>query len=371
MIVTTIVGARPQFIKAFALSRAIDAAGGITEFVVHTGQHHDHEMSEVFFRELGLRAPDVALGIHGGLHGQMTGRMLEAIEGVLVQRRPDAVLVYGDTNTTLAGALAAVKLGVPVVHVEAGLRSFDLAMPEEINRVVVDRVSSVLCCPTAAAVANLRNEGFGVHVDRKPRLPMPWVEQVGDVMLDTLRHFRDVAAAKSAVLERLGLTPRAYALLTVHRAENTATIDCLDGILSAVSELSTSIPVVFPVHPRTRHLLERSGPRHPLAAGIRLTDPLSYLDFLHLHRNARAMITDSGGLQKEALFLGVPCLTLRDTTEWPETIAAGGNRLMGSRPVNLAAALDQVRVPDESSSQAFGSGHAADRIVDLLRELPR
>ena len=382
--ILTVVGARPQFIKASAVSRALVSAGGLEECLVHTGQHADADMSSVFFQELDLPAPVDHLGVSGGGHGQMTGRMLERIEAVMERERPAAVLVYGDTNSTLAGALAAAKLEVPVVHVEAGLRSFKMSMPEEINRVMADRISSVLCCPTRTAVDNLSREGFqnimagGALLDRASvgsrQTPTPWVANVGDVMLDVLRHYRAKAEETSRVLERLGVSAGKYAVLTAHRASNTRDPDALGAILRPVVALSRHLPVVFPVHPRTAALLRTVPEMQDAAAsaGMIVTGPLSYLDFLQLQAHARAILTDSGGVQKEAFFLGVPCVTLRDETEWPETMADGRNRLLGDAregPIDLFQWLQSMPVSGAPATAAFGDGAAAQRIVDLLKAL--
>lgn len=375
MKILSIVGARPQFIKASAVSRAARECG-VEEVLVHTGQHFDDEMSGVFFRELDLIPPHVNLGVNGGGHGQMTGRMLERLEPVICAERPDAVIVFGDTNSTLAGALAAAKLGVPVAHLEAGMRSRRRSMPEEINRILVDHASTVLCCPTRTGVDNLRREGFdvvineGALVDGTERLDItrPSVANVGDLMLDVLLYYRPVAA-RSGLLTRLDLTSRSYCLLTIHRAENTKTIASLTGILDAVGAVAAEVPVVFVIHPRTARLLGASAPasfasRWP---GVRLLSPVSYLDFLHLQANARVVLTDSGGVQKEALFLGVPCITLRDETEWPETTVGGWNRLAGSHPNELREMVRAAAWPPGSSSTAFGAGDAARRTLRLLQ----
>jgi UDP-GlcNAc3NAcA epimerase len=372
MKLVSIVGARPQFIKASAISRAA-ARSGVEERLVHTGQHFDDEMSGVFFRELDLPPAHINLGIHGGGHGQMTGRMLEQLERVICTEGPDAVLVYGDTNSTVAGALAAAKLNVPVVHLEAGMRSGRRSMPEEINRIVADHVATVLCCPTRTGVDNLRREGFdrvlagGSLVDGTERLDLtrPSVANVGDLMLDVLLHYLPIAEGRG-VLGRLDLAARGYCLLTIHRAENTASVDVLTALLDAVGTVAADLPVIFVVHPRTAPLLGAppSASRWP---GLRLVAPMSYLDFLQLQANARVVLTDSGGMQKEALFLGVPCITLRDETEWPETTVDGGNRLAGSRPHGLADMVHSATGPSASSRAAFGAGDAAARTLRLLQ----
>jgi UDP-N-acetylglucosamine 2-epimerase len=351
--VLTVVGARPQFVKASPLSRALRRR--FREVLVHTGQHYDAEMSDAFFEELEIPRPDVHLGIRAGSHGAMTGRMLEALEAVMAETRPDAVIVLGDTNSTLAGALAAAKLHLPVAHVEAGLRSFDPRMPEEVNRRLTDHVSALLFCPTATAVRNLGREGItrGVH-------------RVGDVMMDAVR--QNLARARR--LARPRLRPRSYYLATIHRQENTDDADRLAGLVSALERLSH--PVVLPLHPRTRERLRRLG-RRP-GGSVRLTRPVPYLEMLALQHNARAVLTDSGGVQKEAFILGTPCLTLRDTTEWVETLRAGANRLVGIDPARIlrAAASLERRRPRWSAVQAYGDGHASEAIaLALARYLAR
>jgi UDP-GlcNAc3NAcA epimerase len=338
--VLSVVGARPQFVKAAAMSRAFAARGELEEIVLHTGQHFDPEMSQVFFEELGMAAPHINLGVHGGSHGVMTARMLAGIEEAIVAERPDLVLVPGDTNSTLAGALAAAKLHVPVAHLEAGLRSFNRAMPEEVNRVVTDHVSALLLCPTETAVANLQHEGIadGVH-------------QIGDVMYDATL-FAAAQASRSCVVERLGLTVRGYAVATVHRAENTDRRDALAEIIGFLRDRAREHTIVLPLHPRTRQQLERwrlgLGP-------IVACEPLGYLDMHRLLQSAAAVYTDSGGLQKEAYFHRVPCVTLRGETEWVETVACGWNRLW--KGPDYAPRRDIV---------AYGDGHAAETAADLI-----
>lgn len=354
----TVVGARPQFIKAATLSRAIARhnaarpAEPIEERIVHTGQHYDANMSDVFFDELEIPRPAFHLGVGSGPHGAQTGKMLEAVEAVMVRERPDRVVVYGDTNSTLAAALAAAKLHVPVAHVEAGLRSFNRAMPEEVNRVLCDHVSERLYCPTATAVANLCNEGI-----------TRGVEQVGDVMYDGMLHYR--ARAKDAVLRVHGLQPRRYVAATVHRAENTDNPGRLAAILRGLGEAASACgAVVIALHPRTRAVIGRE--RLALPAGVRAIEPRPYLEMIALMANAAAVMTDSGGMQKEAFFLEVPCLTLRDETEWVETVERGANRLVGGEPRGVAAALEALaagRWKPDFSSRPYGMGDAADRIV--------
>jgi len=345
-VVMSVVGARPQFVKAGPLSRALRRR--MREVLVHTGQHYDPEMSQSFFEELGLPEPDHHLGIGSGSHGAMTGRMLEALEAVMRRVRPDLVVVPGDTNSTLAGALAAAKLGIPVAHVEAGLRSFDPAMPEEINRRVADAVSSLLFCPTRAAAQNLRAEGVRRGVYR-----------VGDVMLDAVR--QHAAAARRRPLPE-GLEPGGYYLATLHRQENTDDPERLGAILETLEGLSR--PVVLPLHPRTKARLAKLRLR-PRGA-IRLLAPAPYLGALRLLADARALLTDSGGMQKEAFILGTPCVTLRDRTEWVETVEAGANRLAGADPRRIRAGLRQLeRAPRRSwgAARLYGGGRAAERIA--------
>lgn len=346
MKILTVVGARPQFIKAAAVSAPLRRLAH--EVIVHTGQHYDRAMSDQFFEELDLPAPDHHLGVGSGPHGEQTGRMLAGIESAILSERPDRVLVYGDTNSTLAGALAAAKLGVPIVHVEAGLRSFNRSMPEEINRVVADHLSAVLCCPGPGAAANLQAEGLarGVHV-------------TGDVMRDLLE--RALPSLDDGLLARLGLTPRGYSVLTLHRAQNTDDAARLSRIVGALANASE--PIVFPVHPRTVRTLAALGAG--ATGSIRMVEPVGYREMLTLQRHARFVITDSGGVQKEAYWLGVPCVTVRDETEWTETVDAGWNRLVGSDPASIRDALADRPLPAHRPD-LYGDGHAADRIAALV-----
>lgn len=355
--VLTIVGARPQFIKAAAVSRAIARLPGspLKELLVHTGQHHDENMSDVFFRELSIPAPALNLGIAGGKHGQMTGRMLEAIEKAILDHNPDWMLIYGDTNSTLAGALAASKLHIPVAHVEAGLRSFDRRMPEEINRVVADHVSTLLFAPTDVAVKNLKNEG--ISGDK--------VRRVGDVMFDVMLFYRDLAAKQSTTLQRLELKPKSFALATVHRAENTDDPARLKGILEGLSRLAAKHPVVLPIHPRTRAAIANLGGFTP-PANLRIIDPVGYLDMLSLEWNAALIATDSGGVQKEAFFASVPCITLRDNTEWVELIDVGANVLVGADAGKIASEGASRFNTMLSAAPLYGDGDAAMHIAKAL-----
>jgi UDP-GlcNAc3NAcA epimerase len=347
--IVSIVGARPQFIKAAAVSRVLRARH--QEILVHTGQHYDYEMSGIFFDGLDLPRPDTNLGVGSGSHASQTGAMLAAIEKLLLVEGPDYLLIYGDTNSTLAGALAAAKLCIPAVHVEAGLRSFNRRMPEEINRVVADHLSELLLCPSDTALQNLASEGVtsGVHV-------------VGDVMLDVLNWARgQLAENASPILAELDLTERRYVLATVHRSENTDDPAQLAQILNALNALEE--PVVFPIHPRTRQAIAVAG--FTVNPGIRLINPVGYLDMVALAGGARVILTDSGGLQKEAYWLGVPCITMRRETEWVETVAAGWNVLVGTDAEKI---LESARsfAPPPARPSLYGDGFAAPKCVDLL-----
>jgi UDP-N-acetylglucosamine 2-epimerase len=348
--VLSIVGARPQFIKAAPVCRALRVSH--EEVLVHSGQHYDYQMSDVFFHELEIPPPDFNLGVGSGGHGRQTGEMLGGLEELLVQQSPDAVLVYGDTNTTLAGGLAAVKLGLPVAHVEAGLRSFNRAMPEEINRVVVDHVAELLLCPTEASVANLTAEGV-----------TEGVELVGDVMLDTARFFAEKGSVSA--LEGLGLRPGEYYFATVHRVRNSDDPERLAAIVRGFSRLDR--PVVWAVHPRTQANLISLGLEGAVEAAenIRAVPPVSYIDAVSLLRHAAGLLTDSGGMQKEAYFLGVPCVTLREETEWVETVELGWNTLTGADEDAIVAAAG-APAPAGDRPPVYGDGHAAERIVEAL-----
>lgn len=363
MRIASIVGARPQFVKLGAVSRAFDAlradGAAIEELVIHTGQHYDAGMSDVFFDELRLPRPALNLGIGSGLHGEQTGRMLEALEKGLTDIAPDVVVVFGDTNSTLAGALAAVKLGMPVAHVEAGLRSFNRRMPEEINRVASDHVCDRLFAPTDTALSNLEAEGLGARS-----------EQVGDVMADAVLFSVGQARASSRIVERLGLAQRAYALATLHRAEST-TPGALPGLLEALAGAARSVGrVVLPVHPRTARAVRDICPDWRAPDGLVLIDPVGYLDMLALTEQARLVITDSGGLQKEAYLLGTPCVTMRSETEWTETVQAGANVVAGIDPASIVAAVERTLAGSEDAAalaaralRCYGGGTAGARIA--------
>ncbi|MBJ7600973.1 MAG: UDP-N-acetylglucosamine 2-epimerase (non-hydrolyzing) [Candidatus Nephthysia bennettiae] len=349
----SIVGARPQFIKLAPVSRALRQRH--SEILIHTGQHYDNALSGTFFEELCIPAPDYNLGIGSAPHGAQTGRMLQAVEEVLVREQPDGVIVYGDTNSTLAGALAAVKLHIPVAHVEAGLRSFNRAMPEEINRILTDHVSSRLFCPTVTAERNLRNEG----VEEGLLL-------VGDVMYDALEQMRPQLSRRAeALLSTLGITPQSYVLATIHRPSNTDDPEHLRSLVATLDDAGW--PVVFPVHPRTRQAMARHGIRH--SRNMLLLDPVGYLDMLVLERGAMKVVTDSGGVQREAFILRVPCITLREETEWLETLEGEWNVLVGRDRKQLIEALGSPS-PDGQQRPAFGEGDAAIRIANSLDHWP-
>jgi UDP-GlcNAc3NAcA epimerase len=357
--ILSIVGARPQFIKAAAVSRALRALTGLREVLLHTGQHYDRGMSSIFFRELEIPRPDRNLGVGSGSHGAQTGRMLEALDRAISLEKPDWVLVYGDTNSTLAGALAAAKLKIPVAHVEAGLRSFNREMPEEINRVLTDHASELLFAPTRGAVANLKREG----VDRRK------IMRVGDVMYDAALYYGRKAEEASRVLGKLALAGKEYVLATVHRAENTDDPRRLHAIFGALRRLSREIVVVVPVHPRTRNALARSG--WNIGGALRLVDPVGYLDMVMLEKHARLIATDSGGVQKEAFFYRVPCATLRTETEWLELVETGWNRLVapfaaGDIYRRLLRMLTSFHRP-RTAPDLYGAGDAAQRIARALR----
>ncbi|MBF0502195.1 MAG: UDP-N-acetylglucosamine 2-epimerase (non-hydrolyzing) [Candidatus Riflebacteria bacterium] len=373
--ILTIVGARPQFIKAAVIGRLIreirtrDHSFPLREVLVHTGQHYDANMSDVFFEELEISHPQYHLGIGSFSHGKQTGKMLIRIEEVIQKEKPDWVMVYGDTNSTLSGALAASKLHVPVAHVEAGLRSFNRQMPEELNRVMTDHVSTLLCCPTETAVKNLHDEGLP-----NPRLPHIRVEFSGDVMYDAALFYGKKVAGRDT-LKRLGVEPKKFILATIHRAENTDSAEVLNGILEAFDHIGKEhLPIIWPVHPRTRNFMTMNDhfrqewlekPR----VNLRLIEPLGYLDMICAEKNARLIMTDSGGVQKEACFHGTSCVVLRTETEWVESVSDGGNIIAGPGRENIErAAKNLLEQPDgeRMSLSAFGSGNAGKKILDLF-----
>lgn len=358
MKVLTVIGARPQFIKASVVSDEIARRGAIEETVVHTGQHFDANMSSVFFSELGMAEPRHQLDIHGGHHGDMTARMLQGIERILLESPPDALLVYGDTNSTLAGALAAVKLHIPVAHVEAGLRSFNMRMPEEVNRILTDRMSTWLFAPTTVAVSHLRREGMDAAC----------IHEVGDVMYDVaLAHGGRANTLKPHRLEEWRLSPKGYVLATVHRAENTDDPKRLRAIADAFMQVAGEMPMLWPLHPRTRAALAGAGLLGPLEAKVEIVEPLGYLDMVAAERNAAVIATDSGGVQKEAFFHQVPCVTLRDETEWVELVEAGWNRLVAPVDATTIAGTILASINHRGDPiRPYGDGHAARKIVDCL-----
>lgn len=351
MKIISIVGARPQFIKCAPLSRELRK--GHNEILVHTGQHYDHEMSDIFFEELDIPKPDYNLGIGSGNHGDQTGKMLSEIEKVLLKEKPDVTLVYGDTNSTLAGALAATKLHIKVAHVEAGLRSFDRRMPEEINRVLTDHISDLLFCPTRTAVDNLEREGIkdGVHL-------------CGDVMVDALEYNRNVAQEKSKIFDDLDLNKGKYFVITMHRPGNTDSREKMNNIMETLGEINET--VIFPVHPRTRKYLEEY--KLNISGNVRLIEPLGYLDMLKLMAGAMKIMTDSGGIQKEAYLLGVPCITLRENTEWVETLEGGWNVLVGSDKSKIINAIFDPPAM-KAQRKVFGNGRACEMISRTLSRL--
>lgn len=359
--IVTIIGARPQFIKASAVSAILAASDRLREVVVHTGQHFDANMSDVFFAELGMEQPAYHFDIHGGGHGEMTGRMLTAIENVLSSEKPDAVMVYGDTNSTLAGSLAAIKLHIPVAHVEAGLRSFNMASPEEINRMLTDRVAQWLFTPTDGAAAELLREGTDPGK----------IHAVGDVMYEVALHHGARVVRPGGMLARLGaergVRPGAYCLATIHRAENTDDLDRLMAIVDGLSAFAKEMAVVWPLHPRTRAVLASQGKLEALAQTVLLVEPLGYLDMVQMEKYAALIATDSGGVQKEAFFHRVPCLTLRDETEWKELVESGWNRL--APPVDASSVLAALRACVGTAGKEispYGGADAASRIVQRL-----
>ena len=351
MKIVSIVGARPQFVKAAALSKKLREK--FTEVLVHTGQHYDSNMSDVFFKELGIPEPDYNLGVGSGSHGEQTGGMLIEIEKVLIKEKPDLVLVYGDTNSTIAGSLAAAKLHIKVAHVGAGLRSFNRAMPEELNRVVTDHLSDFLFTPTKTAVDNLNKEGI-----------INGVFNTGDVMYDAVLQFSRVAKEKSQILRTLGIEPKTYLYATVHRAENTDNPENLKNIILALAESGEKI--VFPIHPRTRKMM--GGIELPSLPNIKMIEPVGYLDNLILIENSKKVLTDSGGIQKEAYFLKVPCITLREETEWVETVEDGWNILVGADKKKIQQSIEKFESKGKQSDH-FGDGQAANKIAEIISNL--
>ena len=353
--IITVVGARPQFVKAATLSRQFKLLG-IEELIIHTGQHFDTNMSEVFFEEMEIPKPAFQLDIHGLTHGAMTGRMLEGIEEILLKEKPDGLMVYGDTNSTLAGALAAAKLHIPIIHVEAGLRSFNMEMPEEINRILTDRISNVLFCPTDTAIKNLQREGF-------ENMPIKIIKN-GDVMQDAAIYYAAKAEAKSDIIKQIAL-PK-FILATIHRQENTDSPENLRNIIAGLNEINREIPVVVPIHPRTRNILMKLN----IVPEFKLIDPVGYFDMIILLKYCELVITDSGGVQKEAFFFGKHCITLREQTEWVELVENGFNILVGSDASKLKHAFNELIIKkSDFTLDLYGKGEAAERAAKEILKL--
>ena len=388
MKITSIVGARPQFIKLAPLNRIIQEHNNsnrkpkIVHLTIHTGQHYDYEMNKIFFDDLGIQKPIYNLEVGSGPQGWQTGEMIKRAEEVLLKEKPDWVLVYGDTNSTLSGALAATKLHLSIAHIEAGLRSYDKEMPEEINRVLTDHCSDILICPTENAVKNLKKEGF-TNIINKGKLidenflinkrsninfnESPIVINAGDVMYDALLMSLELAEKKSVILSRLKLNPKEYYLVTIHRAENTDDKNRLKNIMLALLEISKGKPVVFPVHPRTKKTLEKLHVSQGASNKLHMIEPISYFDMLMLLKNAEKILTDSGGIQKEAYIFGIPCITMRNNTEWIETVESGWNVIVGANKKRIVeATLKSLPIQDINSQELFGNGKTAKKIINLL-----
>lgn len=354
MKIASVVGVRPQFVKASVVSKELRKNN--EECLIHTGQHYDYEMNKIFFEELGIPEPNYYLNVGSGLHGYQTGEMLRKLEEVLKIEKPDLVLTYGDTNSTLAGALAAAKLGIKNAHVESGLRSFDRSMPEEINRILTDHCSDILFCPTQNAVDNLGGEGITKNV-----------YLTGDVMVDSLLFNKEIAETKSSILSDLNLKKKDYLVATIHRASNTDNIENLRNIIETFQELNENI--IFPVHPRTEKLLKSYGLYDSLSSSVKLIKPLGFLDFIKLINHAKMILTDSGGVQKEAYILKVPCVTLRENTEWIETIKDGWNVLVGSNKDKIIEAVNEFKPSVQEHQNRFGDGNASNKIAEIINTL--
>lgn len=372
MKIVSIVGARPQFIKDAMLSRAVrkynaqrSSAQKLKKVLIHTGQHYDYNMSQVFFDELNLKDPNYNLGIGSFSQGKQTGLMLDKIEETLLKEKPDMVVVYGDTNSTLAGALAAAKLNLPIAHVEAGLRSFNRNMPEEINRIVTDEVSKILFCPTGQAITNLEHEGIR-NGDIIKGLGTRIVAKVGDIMFDLLLYYKDIARKRSKILQKLNINSKGYLLCTVHRAENTDDISRLKSIVAALERLSEDFQVILPIHPRTKNLIKKHNLK---VRKVKIIESVSYIDMVKLEQEAAIILTDSGGVQKEAYFLKVPCLVLRDETEWVETVKIGWNYLAGANTNKIVDTIDKIRRIDFANKKYpyfYGDGNSADKMLKVI-----
>ena len=358
MKILTVIGARPQFIKAAAVSRAIKFRNDVEEIIVHTGQHFDKSMSDIFFDEMDIPRPNYNLDVNGLTHGAMTGQMMEKLDPIIIEEKPDFILVYGDTNSTLAGALCGAKLHVPVAHIEAGLRSFNNRMPEEINRIVVDRISSILFCPTDTAINNLKKEGFDNFETT--------IVKSGDVMLDAALYYAKKSENKSKVIKNLGLNRDGFVLATIHRAENTDDLNRLNSIVQAVNKIAEQKRVVLPLHPRTKKIVEYN--KIKIKADV--IDPVGYFDMLELIKNSSLIMTDSGGLQKEAYFFKKRCITLRDETEWVELVEAGVNSVVGSDYNKISDAYNMAaNKAFNVEKDLYGNGNAAEKIVDILSSI--
>jgi len=354
MKIITIIGARPQFIKAAIVSKAIDAHTGIKEVIIHTGQHFDYNMSDVFFSELEIHPPKYNLNIHGGSHGMMTGRMLEKIENVFAEEKPDLALVYGDTNSTLAGALAARKNNIPVAHVEAGLRSYNMKMPEEINRILTDRISDFLFCPTTQAILNLNKEGFS-NFDCK-------IVKSGDVMLDAALYYSKKSQTSHNIIDELKISN--YVLCTIHRAENTDSIEKLNNIISALYQISSEHQIILPLHPRTKKIIKDNNIK---TDKIKIIEPVGYFEMIQLTKNSELVMTDSGGVQKEAFFFKKNCVTLRDETEWTELVDHGFNIVVGSGTDAIVNGYKKmISQKSDFNVDLYGNGNACEIIVNTL-----
>tara|TARA_B110000285_G_C15118513_1_gene615610 strand:+ start:627 stop:1721 length:1095 start_codon:yes stop_codon:yes gene_type:complete len=356
--ILTVVGARPQFVKAAALSREFSKSDVFDEILVHTGQHFDENMSDIFFEEMQIPLPKYNLEINSLAHGAMTGRMLEGIEKIMIEEKPDMLLVYGDTNSTIAGALAAKKLHISVAHVEAGLRSFNIKMPEEVNRILTDRISDILLCPTDAAIENLEREGYN-NMDIE-------IVKSGDVMQDAAEYYAQTSASKSSIVKDLQLESNNFVLVTFHRAENTDDSNRLKSIVSALTEINKDCKVVIPLHPRTKNKLELFNIDFPVTA----IDPIGYFDMIELLKNCKLVATDSGGLQKEAFFFKKPCITMRDETEWVELVKGGFNTIVGADKTLILEAYNKVDSLDlDFSVDLYGNGNACENIVISIQKL--
>lgn len=355
--IVTILGARPQFVKAAVLSRVILRYNELKEVIVHTGQHFDSNMSDVFFKEMMIPSPKYNLDINSMSHGAMTGKMLADVEKVLIEEKPDAVVVYGDTNSTIAGALAAKKMGIKVVHVEAGLRSFNMSMPEEINRILTDRISDLLSCPTQTAVNNLTNEGYS-------NLPIK-IEKHGDIMKDAVEYYSQFSSEKSNIVRELNLTNNEFVLATIHRQENTDDVEKLRAIFEALEEVHQKHQVVLPLHPRTKAVLERNK----ISPKITLIDPIGYYSMLELLKNCSMVITDSGGLQKEAFFNKKHCVIVREETEWLELVEHGFAKIVGSNAELIKATFDEFKSSDKDFSVELYGNHVGEKIHQSIKTL--